>query len=81
MCDFIECELGKQPTSEKELRDNKMYKLAELRSHRNLAHNKFRGVRGSAKANPDFVNDRMNRLAIIKENQVIAKYRTSDQRK
>ena len=73
--------MGKQPTSEKELRDNKMYKLAELRSHRNMAHNKFKGFRLSAKANPEFINDRMDRLAFIKEKQIIAKYRTSDQRK
>ena len=81
MCDFIEREMGKQSTSEIQLRDNKMYKLSTLQSHRNLAHAKFKGLRGSSKANPEFISERKNRLAVIQENQIIPKYRSSDQRK
>ena len=81
ICDFVERELGKQPTSGEEQVRNLMHKRSTLHSHRSLSHNKFKKVRGSAKANPKFIEERHARLAIIAENKIVEKYRTSDQRK
>ena len=81
ICDFVERELGKQPTSTEFQVHNLFHKRSNLHSNRRLSHNKFKDVRGSAKADSKFIEERHERLAIIAENKIVEKYRISDQRK
>ena len=81
ICDFVERELGKQPTCGENLVRNRGDKLTALMSHRNLAHAKFKSIKGSAKANPVFIAERQERLAAVEKNKILEKYRLSDQRK
>ena len=70
ICDFVDRELGMQPTFEEEHVKNLMVKRRTLQAHRNMSLN----IRGSVK-------EKQELLAVFERNKIIEKYRTSNQRK